>query len=367
MSDYDYQKREEKAVSEIKKAIPSSLKMDMLKISKGLFCELYQNDEVFPNHYMASAIDGVGTKLILAEAMEKYDTVGIDLVAMSANDLATFGKMSPFLFIDYLAVEHNVQEKGLTGDIIKGIVKGLQQCDASKILRNSIRMNFGKGETASVDELMSGVREGYGFDLAGGMIGFIPKSALDFKVQPGQKIIALPSSGLHSNGYTDARLKLLKGDFETRERFKKRYKGSFRLDDDFQGTTIGNALLEPTRIYVKDMARISMENQVIAINNTGYGLKNLNRLTGKFQFVIDDPIEPPAIFKLIQQESRFSDEEMYRKFNMGMGFFVIADSEAADNIINIVPDAKIVGSVEKSAKTQTVLKYHKKNIIFQGY
>lgn len=367
MEEYDYQKREEKAVNAIKKAIPKNLKSDMVPISKGLFCELYENNEVFPNHYMASAIDGVGTKLILAEAMEIYDTVGIDLVAMSANDLATFGKMSPFLFIDYLAVESKIQEEGLTGDIIKGIVKGLEQCDASSILRNSIKINFGKGETASVDELMSGIRPGYGFDIAGGMIGFVPKESVKFEVKPGQKIISLKSSGLHSNGYTDARLKLLNGDFESRPQFKKRYQGKHSLEDEFEGTTIGKALIEPTKIYVNDMAKISKDFEVIALNNTGYGLKNLNRLTGKFEFVIDDPITPQPIFELIQKEAKFSDEEMYRKFNMGMGFFIMVNEDDAEAILKIAKDSKIVGEVKKSDKTRTILKKDEKNIIFEGY
>ncbi|MBD3163692.1 hypothetical protein GF323_00660 [Candidatus Woesearchaeota archaeon] len=362
---HDYQKREEKAVSEIKKAIPSSLKRDMLSVSKGLFCEIYENNEIFPNHYMASAVDGVGTKLLLAQAMQKYDTVGIDLVAMSANDLATFGGMSPFLFIDYIAAEKRIEEKAI-GNIVSGIVKGLEQCDTSKIFRNSIRINFGKGETASVDELISGISPGYGFDLAGGMLGFVPKGALNFKVRPGQKIISLKSSGLHSNGYTDARLSLLKGEFEARPKFRKRYRGIFRLDDDFDGRTIGQLMLEPTRIYVKDMAGISARYRVAGINNTGYGLKNLNRLEGKHEFIIDDPIEPPAIFKLIQKQSKFSDKEMYSRFNMGMGFFVIAEEEDAESIIKTAKDASIVGKVRKAPAARTVLK-REKDIVFEGY
>src|SRR3989338_369174 len=108
-----------------------------------MFAELYESKAV-PNHYIATAIDGIGTKIIIAEAMQKYDTVGIDLVAMSANDLATLGPVSPFLFMDYLACQSKVEEKLITKKIIEGIVKGLKQCDASKILRNSIRINFGK-------------------------------------------------------------------------------------------------------------------------------------------------------------------------------------------------------------------------------
>jgi len=361
--DADYQKREEKAVSAIKKAIPASLKSDMLPASKGLFCELYRNDEVFPEHYCACAIDGVGTKVLLAEALGKYDTIGIDLVAMSANDLATFGKMSPFLFIDYLAVEHKIEEEALTGDIIKGIVKGLEQCDASSVFRNSIKMNFGKGETASVDELMSGIREGYGFDLAGGMIGFVPKKGFGFAVSPGQKIVALPSSGLHSNAYTDARLTLLEGDFETRKEFRKRYKGKFRLDDPFEGSTIGKTLLTPTRIYVKEMAKVSKQFNVLGVNNTGYGLKNFNRLKGKFEFHITDPTAPLPIFDLLQKESGYSEKEMYQKFNMGMGFFMICEKDDAEDVAQIA-NGKIIGEVRKAASTRTVLK---EKIVFEGY
>ena len=138
----DYGKREKNAVDAIKKAIPTSMKSNMLKSSAGMFCEVYENKEVFPKHFLACSIDGVGTKVILASAMDKYDSIGIDLVAMSANDLATIGNMSPFLFIDYIAAEHKIEEEGKTGDIVKGIVNGLEQCDASSILRNSIRINF---------------------------------------------------------------------------------------------------------------------------------------------------------------------------------------------------------------------------------
>jgi len=366
--DTDYQDREAKAVSAIKGAIPSSLKRDMNKASEGAFAELYSNDEVFPNHLMACAIDGVGTKLILAEAMEIYDTVGIDLVAMSANDLATLGKVSPFLFIDYFAVQSEIQERGITGELIKGIVKGLEQSEVGDILRNSIHINFGKGETASVDELISSFRPGFGFDLAGGLIGFIRKEDVCNKVKVGDKIIALKSSGPHSNGYTDLRLRLLKGDFETRAEFKKNYKGKFKLDDKFDGSTIGKVLLEPTRIYCKSVAAIANEMKVVGINNTGYGLKNLNRVKG-FQLLVDNPMKPQAIFDLVKGEAGFSDEEMYKKFNMGMGFFLIVDKDDADKAVSIASkfkeEAKVVGEVKKGSGT--VLVKDGKKIVFEGY
>jgi len=359
-----YQKCEADAVDAIKKAIPSSLKQDKLKESSGMFAELHENNEVFPKHYIVSAIDGVGTKIIIAEAMKKFDTIGIDCVAMSANDLATLGNVSPFMFMDYLACQSKIQEKRITGDIIKGVVKGLEQCDASKILRNSIRMNFGKGETASVDELLSSTN-GYGFDIAGCMIGFVEKSKVGQKVKPGQKIIALKSSGPHSNGYTDLRFNLLNGNFETRKEFKKRYKGKFSLDDKFDGSTIGKILLEPTKIYIETMAKISKNFDVVGVNNTGYGLKNLNRIKEKVEFRINNPLKPQPIFDLMQKESKFTDEQMYMTFNMGMGFFVICDN--ADDILDIAKDASIVGDVRKNNKTVTVLEKNKKKIVFENY
>ena len=361
-----YQKKESKAVDAIKKAIPSSLKSNMLKQSKGMFAELYES-EAAPNHYIAAAIDGVGTKIMIAEAMETYDTIGIDLVAMSANDLATLGPVSPFLFMDYLACQSKIQEKLLAKEIIKGIVDGLNQCDASKILRNSIRINFGKGETASVDELLSGLKQGYGFDIAGCMIGFIEKNKIAKNAGAGDIIIALPSSGPHSNGYTDLRHCLLNGNFEERKEFKKLYKGKFSLDSKFDNSTIGKILLKPTKIYLQTIAEISKNYDILGVNNTGYGLKNFNRINGNFEFGINNPLKPQSIFNLIQKESGFSDKKMYETFNMGMGFFIICGKNDADKILQIAKDGKIVGVVKKSNKNRTVLEKGSEKIVFEGY
>ncbi|MEK6949992.1 MAG: AIR synthase related protein [Nanoarchaeota archaeon] len=364
----NYALRESKAVDAIKKAIPASLKKDIIPESKGLFAELFENNEVFPNHYMACAIDGIGTKILVAEAMGKYDTIGIDCVAMSANDLATLGAVNPFLFMDCITCQKNIEEEAITGEIVKGMSKGLEQCDASKVLRNSIKINFGKGETASADELISSFNEGYGFDLVGAMIGFIEKNKINNKkINVGDKIIALPSSGAHSNGYTALRHHLLKGDFEPRANFKKLYKGRHSLDDKFNNSTIGKILLEPTKIYVQTMAKISKDFDVVGINNTGYGLKNFNRVLGNFEFFINNPLKAQALFELMQKESRFSDRQMYETFNMGMGFFVICKEEDADRILQIAKEGKIVGEARKSNKTITTLNLDNKKIGFEGY
>ena len=364
----NYAGRESKAVDAIKKAIPPSLKKDIIPESRGLFAELFENNEVFPRHYIASAIDGVGTKVLIAEAMGKYDTIGIDCVAMSANDLATLGAVSPFLFMDCITCQNKIEEEAITGEIVKGMSKGLEQCDASKALRNSIRINFGKGETASADELISSFNEGYGLDLVGSMVGFIEKNKIkNRKINAGDKIIALPSSGAHSNGYTALRHHLLKGDFETRENFKKLYKGKYKLNDKFGNSTIGEALLEPTRIYLQTIAKIAKNFDVVGINNTGYGLKNFNRIIGNYEFLIDKPLKPQALFELMQKESGFSDEQMYETFNMGMGFFVICKEENAGRALQIAKEGKIVGEVRKSNKTITTLNLDNKKIGFEGY
>ncbi len=361
-----YQESESRAVEAIKKAIPSSLKKDIVRNELGNFAELYANPEILPDHFIASAIDGVGTKLIIAEAMGKFDSVGVDCVAMCANDLATLGKASPFLFMDYLACQSRIEEERIAGDIVKGMAKGLEQCDASGILSNSVKINFGKGETASVDELLSSARQGYGFDIAGCMLGFVKKKSMGKSIKAGDKIMAFRSSGPHSNGYTDFRHYLLKGDFEAREEFRKKYKGRFSLDSRFDGSTIGRLLLEPTKIYTRPMAEISKNFDVIGANNTGYGLKNLNRIRG-FEFFINKPLKPQPIFELMQKESGFSDEQMYTTFNMGMGFFAIAKKEDADDVLQMAKDADVVGEVRSSGKSRTILDKGGNKISFEGY
>jgi phosphoribosylformylglycinamidine cyclo-ligase len=139
------------------------------------------------------------------------------------------------------------------------------------------------------------------------------------------------------------------------------------LEDDFNGVTIGNILLEPTRIYLKDIVRVAKDFSIVGINNTGYGLKNLNRINQNVEFRINKPIEPQPIFKLMQKESGFNDEKMYTTFNMGMGFFIIAKKQDVEDILQITKDGEVVGEVRKSNKTKTVLEKESKKIVFEGY
>ena len=115
------------------------------------------------------------------------------------------------------------------------------------------------------------------------------------------------------------------------------------------------------------MAKISKDYDVVGINNTGYGLKNFNRLRGNFEFSIDKPLRPQPIFQLMQKESKFPDKEMYETFNMGMGFSIICKNKDANKILQIAKDGKVVGEARKSSKTKTTLKLGNKNFIFEGY
>ena len=154
---------------------------------------------------------------------------------------------------------------------------------------------------------------------------------------------------------------------KTRPEYKKKYKGKFKVDDKFDGSTVGKRLLEPTKIYVQTMAKISKSFDAVGFSNTGYGLKNLNRAKEKVEFRINNPLKPRPIFELMQKESGFTDKQMHSTFNMGMGFFVVCDKENAEDILQIAKDADIVGEVKKSTKTMTILEKNNKKIVFEGY
>ncbi len=376
----DYQEREARAVEAIKKEIRS--KHNIVPSTKGLFVELYYQGSVFPKHYMSTAIDGVGSKVILAVLLNKYDTIGIDCVAMAKNDECGHpgnGNIHTYMYLDYLACQNEIEEQYITGDIIRGIEAGLTLADISDVTRLCIKPNLGKGETASLDEIVAGPKSGYGFDLAGAMIGFVEKDiardALKTRPKDGDAIVAFRSSGVHSNGYTDFRHYLLDGEFEERDKFRKRYKGRFSVHDKMPNSqrTIGEELLTPTRIYAKLMADMAKHDiRMIGINNTGYGLHNFNRVGHDVQYVINEPLEPQDIFKLMQEESGFDDKEMYRKFNMGMGFFVVTKQLYANRIIRTAEDhgieASVVGEVkEYSGEPRVVLRKSGKELPFVGY
>jgi phosphoribosylformylglycinamidine cyclo-ligase len=266
---------------------------------------------------LAIKTDGVGTKVFIAEMMKKYDTIGIDCVAMNVNDIICTGA-EPISFEDYIAIQDP------DPDVIEQIAVGL--CEGAKISR----INIVGGETAVVPEVVRGIGEGKGLDLVGMCVGIVESNKIidGSSLKEGDSLLGISSSGLHSNGYTLARRILLQ-------------EMKFDLDRYFRelGRTLGEELLEPTYIYVpeiKEMLRQNLEIKLMA-HITSRGFLNLNRVGKGYGFVIEKlPSDPPAIFKLIQKCGRVSDEEMYNRFNMGVGMCLVLPKREADAAIDII-------------------------------
>jgi phosphoribosylformylglycinamidine cyclo-ligase len=250
---------------------------------------------------IALSTDGVGTKLVVAEQLGRWDTVGIDCVAMNVNDVVCVGA-EPLAMVDYLAVDR--ADPDIAEAIGKGLARGAELA-AIEIVG---------GELAQLGELINGL------DLAGACFGVVELDSLvtGATIEPGDSVIGLPSSGLHSNGYTLARSALAEIPF----------------DDDRLGRPLGDLLLEPTEIYVKpivELLRSEVEVRGLAHITSG-GLDNLLRLEADVGYDIDDPLPVPPIFELIQELGDVSDEEMHEVFNMGCGFCVVpaaGDEDAA--------------------------------------
>ncbi|MDJ1433419.1 phosphoribosylformylglycinamidine cyclo-ligase [Halostagnicola sp. A-GB9-2] len=266
------------------------------------------------DRYLALATDGVGTKLLVAEAIEDFSTIGIDCIAMNVNDLVAAG-VGPTAFVDYLAIDEPDDE--ITNEIGEGLAVGLEQADLTLL----------GGETAVMPEVVSG------FDLAGTCVGLADKDAIfEGEAAVGDVLVGFPSNGIHSNGLTLAR------EAVTREH---EYTDTFPLDPE---VTIGEELLRPTRIYT-DLLEPMVENGVrAAAHITGGGWTNLLRM-GENRYVIDEPLPAQPIFEFVQAEGNVTAEEMHRTFNMGTGFVVAVPSEQADSLV-AETDGQIIGRVE---------------------
>ncbi len=264
----------------------------------------------FGDYYIAMNTDGVGSKVIIANMLKKWDTVGIDCVAMNVNDTITIGA-EPIAFVDYLALQD------YNFDMAEQIGKGLNE--GAKLANVEI---IG-GETATLPEIINGI------DLSGTSIGIVKKDEIitGEKIRNGDLIFGIPSSGIHSNGLTLARKVL-------------------NIYDEFQNHTIGEELLIPTRIYVKDILSLIKECKPHGMAHiTGGGLKNLLRLKS-MKYVIDEPLKPQKIFEIIMENGKLDYQEMYQTFNMGMGFAIIAPENCEREIKKEIKDAKIIGYVE---------------------
>jgi phosphoribosylformylglycinamidine cyclo-ligase len=275
---------------------------------------------------IALSTDGVGTKLLVAEQLGRFDSIGIDCVAMNVNDVICVGA-EPLAMLDYIAIDR--ADPGVCAEVGVGLARGAELAG----------VEVPGGELAQLGEMVRGV------DVSGACFGTV---ALDeiidgSAVRPGDAIIGLPSSGLHSNGYTLARSAL----------------EGIALDEDPEGRLgrpLGDELLEPTEIYVKpvlELLRSKVEVRGLAHITSG-GLGNLTRLAAEVAYEIEEPLPVPAIFELIQQRSGASNEEMGDVFNMGCGFCCIVaavDSEQALDLLRAhYPGAQRIGSAAEGPR-----------------
>ncbi len=285
-----------------------------------------------PNLGIALGTDGVGSKLIVAEQAGRYDTVGIDCVAMNVNDVVCVGA-EPIAVLDYLAVER------VDPDTMRAIATGLKRG------AELAGVEIPGGEVAVLPELIRGHPSPNGFDLTAACVGTVALDAIvsGADCRPGDALIGVPSSGLHSNGYSLARRAL----------------ESLALDDRpaaLQGASVADALLEPTVIYVRavlDLLRSGLRVHGLA-HITGGGLLNLTRLSPHVGFAVEDPLPVPPVFGLVQELGRVAEAEMWEVFNMGCGFCVVVPATTADAATALLaahhPGARRIGTVTDRAK-----------------
>lgn len=281
---------------------------------------------------LVSGTDGVGTKLKLAFLMDKHDSVGIDCVAMCVNDIACAGG-EPLFFLDYIACGKNVPEK--IADIVKGVADGCKQSGAALI----------GGETAE----MPGFYPEDEYDLAGFAVGVVDQKNLitGADIKPGDVLVGMASSGVHSNGFS-----LVRKVFEmTKESLGTYY--------DELGQTLGEALIAPTRIYVRALKNIKAAGVTMkgCSHITGGGFyENIPRMLpeGVCASVKKDSYEIPPVFRLLQQKGQIEEKMMYNTYNMGIGMVIALDPEDVDKTMEAIKAAGetpyVIGSVEAGEK-----------------
>jgi len=302
----------EEVVRRIRPLAKSTFRQEVLG-DIGAFGGLFRlSPERYIDPVLVSGTDGVGTKLKLAFLMDQHDTVGIDLVAMCVNDIIVSGA-EPLFFLDYLAVGELVVDKAEA--IVKGIADGCRQAGCALI----------GGETA---ELPSFYQAGE-YDLAGFSVGVVERAAIltGESIQPGDAVIGLASSGLHSNGFSLARHVLLE-------------QAALPLESSLDGLneTIGESLLMPTRIYVKSLLKLIKEFSIHGLAHiTGGGLTgNVPRVLPKGcrANIHKGAWSISPIFSHLQKLGKIEEDEMYRVFNMGIGFVVIVPSDQAQAFVD---------------------------------
>jgi phosphoribosylformylglycinamidine cyclo-ligase len=269
----------------------------------------------FGEHVLALTTDGVGTKMLVADRMRDWRTVGIDCIAMNANDLFVMN-VEAVAFVDYIATDRLSVEK--MAQIGEGLNEGARLAN----------LNLVGGETAQLPGLVNGL------DLAGTCLGVQEKGKVvtGEKIGPGDVILGVPSSGVHSNGLTLARRVVEKA-------------GGYgeRLPD---GTTLGAALLTPTKIYREALDACLRAEVHGMCHVTGSGLLNFPRLT-RYGFNFTDPLPVHPVFTWLQEKGEIDPVEMYRTFNMGMGFAYVLPEDQAGEVRKLIPGSRVAGEIVK--------------------
>ena len=275
---------------------------------------------------LVSGTDGVGTKQRIAQLMDKHDTVGIDCVAMCVNDIVCCGA-KPLFFLDYIAIGKNVPEK--VAALVSGVAEGCVQAGCALI----------GGETAE----HPGTMQPEDYDLAGFSVGVVDREKIidNGRMRPGDVIIALPSSGLHSNGFS-----LVRKVFDVEH-------ADLGQTVDELGTTLGDALLTPTRIYVKSVLAALNASDVRGVSHiTGGGFyENIPRSVpdGLCARIDLASVRTPAIFSLLQRTGDIPERDMFNTYNMGVGMSLIVSEETADSALNALKesgeDAYVIGRI----------------------
>ena len=281
---------------------------------------------------LVSGTDGVGTKIRIAQLLDKHDTIGIDCVAMCVNDIICCGA-KPLFFLDYIAIGKNEPEK--VASIVSGVAEGCVQSGCALI----------GGETAEHPGMMAAGD----YDLAGFSVGIVdkPKVIDSSRMAPGDVILALPSSGIHSNGFS-----LVRKVFDVEHAALDRHVPEL-------GRTLGEALLEPTVIYVKPVLRCMEAADVKGVSHiTGGGFfENIPRCIpeGLGAKIDKAAVRTPAIFKMLQEQGNISEHDMFNTFNMGVGMTVVVSKEDADRAIAALDcGAYVVGEIISGGEKVTL-------------
>jgi phosphoribosylformylglycinamidine cyclo-ligase len=321
-------------VDRIKPLIKTTARKELLS-GIGGFGGLFRFDAAkMKNPILVSSTDGVGTKLKIAQLMDKHDTIGIDLVAMSVNDVIVQGA-EPLFFLDYLSTGKIELEKSV--QIVDGIVQGCRQAGCTLL----------GGETAE----MPGFYQSGEYDLAGFCVGVVDQEKLidGSTISINDRVIGLASSGLHSNGFSLARKALLE-------------KGNFSVNDSAPGLsrTIGQELLEPTRIYVKTLLNLIKNFNIKGlVHVTGGGFyDNIPRIIPDVCrcVITKNSWKIPPIFPVIQDIGHVEEREMFRVFNMGIGMMMIVSEKDSQEILErlkaMEESAYLIGTIEKKEPQQ---------------